>query len=113
MRRDLVHPSMLGEVIGQVEVSMVFTKPAINPGDGTVTPETNLAAQTIRIAYDNRVVVAEGVAGTAPKLNAQVYAVTGTDIAEGYTFTHANNRFRVTDIVPVAGGIHAYCLAIG
>lgn len=112
-QRGVVHPDMVGVVVAQNAVSIVFTKPAVNPGDGTVTPAVDLAAQIVRIAYDNSVAKAEGAAGTAPVLNAQVYAETGVDIAEGYTFLHAGNRFRVSDIVPVAGGIHAYCMAIG
>lgn len=113
MRRDLVHPDRQAAIIAQNEVALVLTKPKATNGDGTVTGPTTLAAQTVRISYDSRVVVVEGAAGKAPVLNAQLYAVAGTDIAEGYTFTHEGNRFRVTDVVPVAGGIHAFCMAIG
>lgn len=108
----IVHLDMFGAVVGQNAVSLVFTKPKVVTKT-TTTPETQLAPQTVRIAYDNRVTAVQGQTGVAPVLNANVYAESGVDIAEGYTFTHAGNRFRVSDVVPVAGGIVAKCQAIG
>lgn len=101
-------------------VSLVFTKPKVTLKTGPGT-ETVLAAQTVRISYNNPVALVEGEAGTAPKMGAIVYGVKGhpsedvpdTDIDEGYTFAHEGNTFRVSDVIPVPGGLQAVCIAIG
>lgn len=90
--------------------SVIFTKPRVVSGTGTVTPETQLASQTVRIASDNRASVVEGVAGAAPKRNAIVFGIrdhatlTDTDMAEGYTFDHEGDHYRCTDVILVPGG---------
>lgn len=89
--------------------------------DGSSSGGGPLSAQTVRVAYDNRPTIAEGQAGVAPILQAVVYGVKGhpdpaiadTDIQEGDEFEHEENRFRVTDIIPVPGGVQAVCKAIG
>lgn len=109
----IVHVDMMGQVVGQNAVAIVFTKPKVTLKDSASTPEMQLAPQIVRIAYDNRAVAVQGQAGSAPILNADVYAEVGSDIDEGYTFSHAGNKFRVTDVVPVAGALVAKCQAIG
>lgn len=108
----IVHLDMMGRVVGQNAVAIVFTKPGGTTKTGT-TPDTQLAPQIVRIAYDNRAMSIQGAAGEAPVLNADVYAETGADIDEGYTFTHAGNSFRVVDVIPVASGVVAKCKALG
>lgn len=100
--------------------SIAFTKPKVTLKTGATT-DTLLAAQTVRIAYNNPVTLIEGESGTAPQVGAIVYGVQGhpdesvedTDMAEGYTFTHEGNRFRISDVIPVPGGLQAICIALG
>lgn len=98
--------------------SVVFTKPKIVTKTGT-TPAVELPAQTVRVEYVSRASLVEGVAGAAPQLHAVVFGVKGhptvadSDIAEGYEFTHEGNRFRVTDVLPVQGGVQAIAVAVG
>ena len=64
-------------------------------------------------------VIGEG--GTSPAISAIVYGVKGhpsedvpdSDIDEGYEFLIDGNLFRVTDIIPVPGGIQAVCKGVG
>jgi hypothetical protein len=92
--------------------SVVMTRPKVVTKTST-TPESVLAAQTVRIASDNRPRPIEGVAGSAPVRHAIVYgvvghpdpAVTDTDMAEGYTFTHEGDRYRCVDVIAVPGGV--------
>jgi hypothetical protein len=99
-------------------VSIVFTTPRIVSKTGT-TAAAALEAQTVRIAYNNPVKLIEGESGTAPQVGAVVYGVVGhpsaedTDIGEGYTFEHEGNRFRISDVIPVPGGLQAICVALG
>ena len=112
----IVHVDMMGAVVGQNAVAIVFTKPGTLSKDtppGTKPVDTVLAPQIVRISYDNRVGSVQGAAGSAPILNADVYAEAGADIDEGYTFSHAGNSFRVVDVIPVASGVVAKCQAIG
>lgn len=93
-------------------VSVSFIKPRLVAGDGTVTPATALAAQTVRIAPDNRATPVEGVAGAAPRRHAIVYGVRGhpdaavvdTDMEEGYTFQLDGDNYRCMDVILVPGG---------
>ncbi len=95
--------------------SIVFTKPRVVAADGTVTPETQLAAQTVRVVSDNRATLVEGVAGAAPQRHVVVYgvkdhpdpAIVDSDIQEGYAFVLDGDTYRVTDTIPVPGGIQA------
>lgn len=91
-------------------VSVTFTIPRQVAGDGTVTPATTLAAQTVRIEPDNRERALEGIAGMAPQRAAIVYGVinhptvTDTDMAEGYTFRYQDDLYRCVDIKLLPSG---------
>ena len=95
--------------------SVAFTKPRVVAGDGTVTPETQLPAQIVRIVSDSRATLVEGVAGAAPQRHVVIYGIkdhpdediADTDIQEGYTFVLDNDLYRVTDTIPVPGGVQA------
>jgi hypothetical protein len=105
---EIIHPDLLSVVVAQNTTSIVFTVPAVTTKSGG-TAQHDLAAQTVRVSYDTRAFALAGEAGTAPLLRAIVYADDAVDIAEGYRFTHAGNRLRVTDVIPTGGGIQAYC----
>ena len=91
--------------------SVVFTKPRVVGGDGTVTPETALAAQVVRINSDNRASAVQGIAGLVPKRIVMIYGVVShptapaNDIQEGYTFTYEGDRYRVGDPIPGTKGV--------
>lgn len=95
--------------------SVVFTQPRRVAGDGTVTPESDLAAQTVRISQDSRATVVGGTAGDAPKHAVIVYGVKDhpdedvldSDIDEGYTFTWDDDTYQVVKVWPVPGGVQA------
>lgn len=94
--------------------TMTFTRPKVVHKDGTVTPPVTIS-QIVRVEYDNRPTIAQGVAGVAPILQAVIYGVVGhpdesiadTDIDEGYEFDWDGNHFRITDVIPVPGGVQA------
>lgn len=113
MRRDTIHPDLAGVVVVQNAASIVFTVPASNDGLGTVTPESDLAAQSVRVAYDMRAIVERSSEGDAPALTGTVYAATGANIATGYEFTHSGNHLRITDVIPVPNGIQAKFTGVG
>lgn len=103
-------------------VSVVFTKPRVVSGDGTVTPAVALAAQTVRVAPDNRATPVEGVAGAAPQRHVLIYGVRGhpdeaiadLDVQEGYTFEDADGtHYRVLKPILVPGGVQAQARATG
>lgn len=98
--------------------SIVFTKPAVITKTGT-TPASDLDAQSVRITYDVKAIIEQGTAGLAPVLMAVVDGVKDhptlddTDMAEGYTFTHNGDRFRITDTILIPGGIRGIARAMG
>ncbi len=104
----IVHPDLLNQVVAQNSASVVFTVPAVTTKTGSIAAH-DLAAQTVRVSYDTRAIVANGEAGKAPLLKAIVYADDGVMLAEGYRFTHQGNHLRVTDVIPTPRGIQAYC----
>lgn len=95
--------------------SIAFTTPRQVAADGTVTPETQLPAQIVRVVSDSRATLVEGVAGAAPQRHVVVYgvkdhpdpAVADNDIEEGYRFQWDGDTYRVTDTIPVPGGVQA------
>ncbi len=101
--------------------SVIFTKPQVTLPNGTVTPATALAAQTVRVAPDNRATPVEGVAGAAPTRADIIFGVRDhpdatvidTDIAVGYTARINSKEYRVTDVLLVPGGIQALARVTG
>lgn len=100
-------------------VAIVFTVPKVVEKDGTVTPAYDLAAQTVRVRYEIRAMIEQGAAGTAPVLYAIVDGVRyhpdepDTVMEEGYTFTLDGNRFRITDVILIPGGIRGIARVMG
>lgn len=94
--------------------SVIFTKPQVTLKSG-ITPPTALAAQTVRVVSDNRASTVEGESGAAPTRAVIIYGVKGhplesvvdTDINEGYTCLIDGDRYRVTEIILVPGGVQA------
>lgn len=95
--------------------SIVFTKPRVVAANGTVTPETQLAAQTVRVTADSRATVVGGSAGVAPQHALVVFGIKGhptlpdSNIDEGYSFVWDGLTYRVNRVIPVPGGIQAIC----
>ena len=95
--------------INDKPTSVTFRKP-----DGTV-----LAAQTVRLEYDNRVSESESPAGQTPVRKLIIFGVkdhatvTDTDVAEGYRFNYLNDAYRVVDTISTLGEIQAVCEAVG
>lgn len=91
--------------------SIVFTKPRVVNGDGTVTPEEVLPAQTVRCNPDNRSTVIGGAAGLNPQRTMIVYGVTAhptaasNDIAEGYVFQLDGESWRIVHVIPETPGV--------
>lgn len=92
--------------------SVIFAVPRRVSGDGTVTPASALAAQTVRIVLDNRPTQIVGTAGTAPRFQATVYgvrdhpdpAIADTDMEEGYEFNLDGDHYRCVNVKLVSGG---------
>lgn len=101
--------------------SVIFTKPRVVAGDGTVTAATPLDAQTVRVVADNRATPVEGVAGAAPTRAVMIYGVRDhpdetvidTDLAVGYTARIDDKEYRVTQTWLVPGGIQAQARLVG
>lgn len=85
--------------------SVAFKKP-----DGTT-----LAAQTMRVEYDNRASLAQSEAGAAPNRKLILFGIKGhatladTDMEEGYRFVFDNDEYRITDVLPTIGERQATC----
>lgn len=105
--------------INRDPVSVAFTRPRSVAANGTVTPDTLLSAQTVRIVSDNRPRQVEGVAGAAPQRHVVVYGVAGhatvanTDMAEGYRFILGDDEYRIVDVIAVPGELQGIALAVG
>lgn len=97
-----------------------FTRPKRVTKTSTV-PETLLAAQTVRVAADNRATPVEGVAGAAPTRAVIIFGVRGhpdpgipdTDIEIGYMASINDKHYRVVDILHVPGGVQATARVVG
>lgn len=100
------------------EASIVFTKPKVVTKTGT-TPESDLDPQDVRITYDVKAILEQGTAGLAPVLMAVVDGVRDhptledTDMEEGYTFVYRGDRFRISDIFLIPGGVRGIARAMG
>ncbi len=88
--------------------TVTFTKPKSVSKIGT-TPATELAAQVVRIEFDNRSTAIEGAAGVAPSLKLIVYGIQHhpslepTDMEEGYTFVMDGDSYRCVDVLSLPG----------
>jgi hypothetical protein len=101
-------------------VDVVFTVPKVVHKDGTVTAESVLPAQTVRVQYQIRAMIEQGTAGLAPVMYAIVDGVRDhptepdTIMDEGYTFVLNNDdAFRITDVILIPGGIRGIARAMG
>lgn len=100
-------------------VEVAFTRPRVVQGDGTVTPETTLPAQTVRIESDNRATEITGEAGTAPTRKVVVYGLQDhptqpdTDMDDGYTFSHDNDLYKCIDVLSLPGERQGIFEAVG
>lgn len=102
--------------------SVVFTKPRTVDGvTGAVTAATPLAAQTVRVVADNRASLMEAAAGATPTRTVMIFgvkdhpdaSVLDTNIAVGYEASIDNQKYRVTQIWLVPGGVQAQARMIG
>lgn len=84
---------------------VVFTRPRVVQGDGTVIPEATLPPQQMRVTLDSRATVVGDSAGIAPKHALVVFAVDGADADEGYTFEHDSETYRVSKVLRIPGGL--------
>ena len=95
--------------INDKPVSVAFKKP-----DGTV-----LAAQTVRLEYDNVATQSEDVSGETAVRKLTIFGVrdhstvTDTDIGEGYRFIYQNDEYRCVDVITTIGEIQAIFEAKG
>lgn len=78
-----------------------------------------LAAQTVRLEWDNRATLLSSVAGVAPRMQLIVFGIRGhatladSDIREGYTFNYNNDSYRIGDIILQIGEIQGIATATG
>lgn len=103
------------ELILDKPSSIVFTKPRVVNDDGTVTPETALPPQVVRVNSDNRTTANSGAGESPTGLNPVraviVYGVVAhptapaNDIEEGYTFPHEGDTYRVAHVIPGTPGV--------
>lgn len=79
---------------------------------------TTLAAQSVRIEWDNRASLVSGAAGTAGRMNLNVFGVNnhptrGTvDMKEGYRFVLNNDEYRCTEVIEQLGERQGIFVAI-
>lgn len=95
--------------INDKPTSVAFKKP-----DGAV-----LAAQTVRLEYDNNASQSEDVSGETAVRKLIVFGVrehstvTDTDVAEGYRFIYRNDEYWCVDTILTIGEIQAIFEAKG
>lgn len=100
-------------------MGVAFTVPRTVQGDGSVTPETQLPEQTVRVESDNRATPFIGVAGTTPTRRVVVYGIhdhetlPDTDMRQGYSFVLNNTVYQCVDVIPVPGERQGIFEAIG
>jgi len=79
----------------------------------------SIAAQVVRLEYDNRATLASSTAGATPRMNLIVYGVRGhpsiadTDIKEGYRFNFGNDSYSISDIILQLGEVQGIAVATG
>ena len=90
------------------------TSVAFKKRDGTV-----LAAQTVRLEWDNTVSESQDASGQTAVRRLIVFGVkdhstiTDTEVATGYRFVFNNEEYRVVDTIPTIGEIQAICEEAG
>lgn len=95
--------------INDKPTSVAFKKP-----DGTV-----LAAQTVRLEYDNIVSQSEDASGQTAVRKLTIFGVrdhstvTDTDVKEGYRFVYQSDEYRCVDTILTIGEIQAIFEAVG
>lgn len=95
--------------INDKPVSVAFKLP-----NGTV-----LAAQTVRIEYDNSASQSEAPSGQTAVRKLIVFGVRGhstitdTNVGEGYRFVYQNGEYRVMDVITTIGEIQAIAEVVG
>jgi hypothetical protein len=78
-----------------------------------------LAAQQVRLEYDNRASESTSAAGAAPRMQLIVYGIRqhatlpDTDMKEGYRFVYGNDEYRITDIIDTIGERQGIAVATG
>ncbi len=98
--------------------SVIFTVPGSVAADGTKTPATELATQTVRLETDDRATVLAGDAGAAPVMQVIVFGIRShasladTNMAEGYRFRYAGDNFRIDDIILQIGELQGVAVAV-
>lgn len=89
------------------------TSIAFKNGAGTV-----LAAQTVRVEWDNRASIVSSTAGAAGKMNLVVYGIrqhptlATTDIKEGYRFVLNGDEYRCSEVIDTLGERQGIFVAI-
>jgi len=100
--------------IGEKPTSVVFNVPT--PGN---PKGVNIAAQTVRLEFDNRSAVISSTAGAAPRMNLIIYGIRGhptlpdTNMKEGYRFSVGGDGYTVTDIILQLGEVQGIAVATG
>lgn len=78
-----------------------------------------LAAQTIRLEYDNRSSVASSAAGAAPQMHLIVFGikshptVAATIMEEGFRFVYLKDEYRIQDVIETLGERQGVAIATG
>jgi hypothetical protein len=96
-----------------------FVKPRVVAANGTVTPESTLAAQTVRLERDSTAALLGGSAGAAPVMRVVVFGIRGhdsladTDIEEGYRFAADGDQYRITEVINTIGERQGLAVVIG
>lgn len=80
---------------------------------------TDLAAQTVRLEYDDSVSESESPAGQGAVRKLVIFGIRNhatladTDVAEGYRFNYLDDAYRVVDVIYTIGEVQAICEAVG
>lgn len=79
----------------------------------------DIAAQTVRLEYDDAASLSESAAGVAPVRKLVIFGVKGhptvadTVIGEGYTFVYQSDEYKVIDIIYTIGEVQGIAEAVG
>lgn len=89
------------------------TSVAFKNASGTI-----LAAQTVRVEWDNRASMVSSAAGSSAKMNLVVYGIRNhptlptTDIKEGYRFVLNGDEYRCSEVIETLGERQGIFVAI-
>jgi hypothetical protein len=78
-----------------------------------------LAAQTVRLEFDNTDSAGASAAGAAPTMKLTIFGIRGhatlpdTNIGEGYRFNYLGDAYRVIDVIKTIGEIQGIAEATG